>query len=152
MTPTPFAGVPTLRDAARSSSPDRMSATGGLASPGQPAFSSPPPGYLDESKVCVYCDATYYRFTKTPQRIWERRTHCADRKCTSKGDKARAALRPPPQGGPKDMGREAILFAGLSFADDPRAARPEIRFTKLPEPTISLTGSHGQMCASARRT
>lgn len=133
MTDTPFASVPTLCDAV-------------------PALSSPPRGYVDETKVCVYCDATYYRFTKTPQRIWDRRTHCANRKCTSKGDKARAALRPTPQGGPKDRGREAELYRGLAYEDDPRAVLSEIRFTKLPEPQYSPHGNGTAMCASARRT
>jgi hypothetical protein len=47
-----------------------------------------------------------------------------------------------------DRGREADLFAGLSFQDSPRASAPEARFTRLPEPPMSLTGCAAAMTAA----
>jgi hypothetical protein len=49
-----------------------------------------------------------------------------------------------------DRGRDDEIFAGFSFADDPRASAWEPRWTKLPEPTHSECGCAAAMVLASR--
>jgi hypothetical protein len=154
--PTPFAGVPTLRDAEPAHSPPaQVTATSALAvTPSSQGAFSIPPGHLRESKICAHCSERFYRYSKTGPSVWARRTHCSKPKCANIADRLRklGGVAVPRFPEPTDCGREAELFAGLSFTDSPHAPASLPRFTKLPEPQRSLSGNGTAMCAVARQT
>jgi len=114
----------------------------------QGAFSIRDGYFTNETKECESCGEIFHRYSKTGPSIWKRRKHCSRPRCRGVGAAERYEARKRQEcSAPLDRGKEAKLFAGLSFEDDPRAVASESRFMKHPEPSRSGCGCAAEMCA-----